>query len=1104
MGSENRMNRLCVLGALLCLGAGLAAAQQPQASPTKVYVPYEKLRAVFEAEDQGVFLPYKEFQRLWEAARGAPAEVRAAPVPYLISTARLTGKVGQQIAYLELELTVDILVDGWVEVPIGLGDVAVSKAAFDGDADVKPQPLLRVVKGEYRLVVKGKGRWVLRLDFADQLASKPGLKTLGFRTPSAAITTLDLLIPEENVKVDVEPMLAATTTQVELEGKKATKLQAFLGPAKEVKLAWKPKTETAADLEPVVISSQLQHIHVAEALISHDVTFTFDIRRRGVQSFTIQLPGSFRVISVEGPDISTWDIKAQPAVGAEGAVQTLQVKLFSPAQGSYALTVKMERFLTEREVEIPLTPILTRQVLRRTGLIAITRSPRRTVELRGLKNLARVDTGRLPQHLAERPGVMAYRFIAADYGGALALTAVDPRVTINQLWALGVDADRLNLHGRLQYQVERAGVFQLSMELPEPWRIISIGPANVVDDHQLTGRGKGRKLAILLKRELTGSFHVDLIARADRPAEDADVDFDLPLPDAEYLQLYSGQLMLSLAEQFRAEVAGLDQLQTLPMGKAQNWTSFPGLGRVMAFQFRGIDRANPAGAKFRIAVKPTQVAAVVHRLVNIQPGSVQQEAVIQYRILYAPVEAVYLKMPAELADAGVQISGRDIKEKPRIDQLPPEQAPAPAPPGAEAATKPAVKWAYYKVALQSPVIGSYQLHVNFRRSFQAGQGDQAATVVVKPVLAAGKLSDQSGYVAVAKADTLAIGEPVTSNLIPADPSSAADLPYGPHRRAAVLAFKYTAPPFALSLPVVGQVEAAVFTTIAAGAVVEQVLGRDGTLNARVAYLIATSRGDRLPITLPAGAKLFAVLLNGSEAAVEVGSSPDQRILRLPPSAGQVSRFVLEISYGLEKASASKLAIPALPEDMPVQQTLWRLWVPSDAHVLGFDRDFARVGTRSAEYLLSTLAEGYPKPVQFKLPPQGVQWNFIRQGAATKLSVTLADKEIFGIGLGVVILVAGVAMLKLGGYQRCLVVLGAAVVTFIVRLFAPLFVREAVLAGFWAGGVVLLLWLAQWLFRKRRGRSAPQPAPERPKAADEGQRPPNENQGVGSPAQGEED
>ena len=77
-----------------------------------------------------------------------------------------------------------------------------------------------MVDGQYVLTTKGKGRYVLEVNFVRQLETKPGLNILSYRIPSAAVTTLELLIPEENLKVDAEPMLAATTSQVEKDGKK--------------------------------------------------------------------------------------------------------------------------------------------------------------------------------------------------------------------------------------------------------------------------------------------------------------------------------------------------------------------------------------------------------------------------------------------------------------------------------------------------------------------------------------------------------------------------------------------------------------------------------------------------------------------------------------------------------------------------------------------------------------------------------------------------------------------------------------------------------------------------------------------------------------------
>ncbi len=320
-----------LVGLAFCLPV---CAQTPKA-PDKVYVPYKELRGVFESEKQGVFLPYDDFRRLWVAAQGEPAAPTVAPVPYLISTARFTGSVGADLATMELALTVDILADGWVEVPLSLGQAAVAKVTFlDGDAE-RP-PLLRVINGKYILLARDKGRRALRVEFVRQLVTRQGLNILKLATPAAAITTLELLIPEENMKVDVKPLLAATTTQVTADGKKATKLQAFLGSGGSVELSWKPKAQAAEALPPVVISEQLQHIHVDEALINHDATFTFDVRRRGVGSFTIELPPSFRVTSVEGDNIRKWDISAAPEeeAGAAPGPQVLRADLFTPSRAS--------------------------------------------------------------------------------------------------------------------------------------------------------------------------------------------------------------------------------------------------------------------------------------------------------------------------------------------------------------------------------------------------------------------------------------------------------------------------------------------------------------------------------------------------------------------------------------------------------------------------------------------------------------------------------------------------------------------------------------------------------------------------------------------------
>ena len=57
------------------------------------------------------------------------------------------------------------------------------------------------------------------------------------------------------------------------------------------------------------------------------------------------------------------------------------------------------------------------------------------------------------------------------------------------------------------------------------------------------------------------------------------------------------------------------------------------------------------------------------------------------------------------------------------------------------------------------------------------------------------------------------------------------------------------------------------------------------------------------------------------------------------------------------------------------------------------------------------------------------------------------------------------MLKLSGFHRVLIVLAAGLIAGIVHLYLPLLVDRVLRTGVFAGVLVLLLWIAQWAFRK---------------------------------------
>ena len=73
-------------------------------------MPYSKLRDVFEREGRGVFLPYEQFQRLWESARGDQEDpVDEAPVDAILTEVNSLATVRDDVVWVDANLSIELL-----------------------------------------------------------------------------------------------------------------------------------------------------------------------------------------------------------------------------------------------------------------------------------------------------------------------------------------------------------------------------------------------------------------------------------------------------------------------------------------------------------------------------------------------------------------------------------------------------------------------------------------------------------------------------------------------------------------------------------------------------------------------------------------------------------------------------------------------------------------------------------------------------------------------------------------------------------------------------------------------------------------------------------
>ena len=133
-------------GVLLLLLGTPARAQKPPArgvttsapaeSPREqtIYIPYAKLREVFEREGRGVFLPYEQFQELWRAARETTRkpEPQLPPAAALICEVTNEASVTRDVMSVSARVRLDVLREGWHDIPLHLGDAAITSATIRG------------------------------------------------------------------------------------------------------------------------------------------------------------------------------------------------------------------------------------------------------------------------------------------------------------------------------------------------------------------------------------------------------------------------------------------------------------------------------------------------------------------------------------------------------------------------------------------------------------------------------------------------------------------------------------------------------------------------------------------------------------------------------------------------------------------------------------------------------------------------------------------------------------------------------------------------------------------------------------------------------------
>jgi hypothetical protein len=356
-----------------------------------------------------VVLPINEYRVL--RAKAYPAEPIPEPPPLDATLTRVEYDlhVLGDLATGNAKLTVDVLKDGWVRVPVPAG-LLVRDAQLDGKA-------LSLVPGDkgkagthVAALLSHAGRWVLTLDVDVPVTSSTGEETLSLPSTDSGVTRAAVQLARQGIELRVGGGLLAE--QSEAAGD--TKWLAYGRGNEALNFTWRKKSEDHHVELPLRLRGSLTQLtSLGEDSSAMSAEVALDVVQGAARQVRIQLAEKVTVNQVGGAMVADWEMNSGELV----------VTFLEPVEHSARFVISAEaRLPRDGVIEIPMLRLLGTE--RDTGGVAVEILGAGEIKDQKAQGLEDADATDLGAMIANRqsPALVAFRARAGDAGAARSLS----------------------------------------------------------------------------------------------------------------------------------------------------------------------------------------------------------------------------------------------------------------------------------------------------------------------------------------------------------------------------------------------------------------------------------------------------------------------------------------------------------------------------------------------------------------------------------------------------------------------------------------------------------------------------------------------------------
>ncbi|WP_010583395.1 hypothetical protein [Schlesneria paludicola] len=992
--------------AILCIALLIAVPASGQPPKNKagdkekpperlIYLPYKNLKTLFEKPDGSVLVPYADYLKLWEKAiENGPARPKRAPVDGVISSATYTAKVEKDVVQISATLNVQVLENGWAEIPLRFGDAAIGKLTSDTG-----KALLRGTgTGTYSLLLPQQGEHTVQLELTARVRIAPEGKSLDLELPSVGITNFEFLVPEADQTIELQPKLVVQPAEV--TGKQS-RIKASLGATDKVSVRWHPRVGTKPDMELLASVTSQTLVTVEDGLIHTDAWLNYDVLRGQLEKIKLVVPKEHRILDIA----SNAKVKAWHAV-EEDQRQIVSVELLGRVEGHLSLEVHTERAAPSDAFDViginadGASGIHAMDVLRESGTIGIKGGNDVTLTVDEQRGLLRIDENEIDAKL-KRPGAIYFKYYSPAVNLRLTSKPVQPRLVVQNSSVLIFRDEQLRLRSNVNVNVDKAGVFDLQFKLPEDLTIESVTGEGI---KQFDVSADKTMLTVSLREKTLGTVHLTITAaRTLDPAAEKS-DQRLPLLEPLNAEFENGKVQVYAPEGIEV-ITDIEKLVAVQPDPAPQAEMIANARLVSSWVYN----RRPVEIPVRTSRKATRLTAMVGTTADVKQGQTQVKTDLNYFIEYAPLDTFRFAVPESLADR-IQITSKGDSAAPGIKQK-------------SRATTAVDGWVSWTVVLQREVIGSHAFEITYDLvpTASADAKSETTSVDVVRVLDPFEKSDAAqgqrevsvarviGELTVSKERALSVSATVSGG--DAETIDVRELQFLPHD--GFVAFRYFKQPTKLELSSNKHDIQSMVETVVSKALVEMVLDRAGVSTTRCRYVLKSSERQRLRVDLPANVEVLGVLVDRKPVALEKsGAAADKgwdsffvSVARTKPSD---EPFTLSILFRhvlnpvpFQNAGGSlalRLPIVGSGTGVAVQQMYAKIWVPPDYSLVGAPKNFS-VQTRSRlrERMFGSSSPSFGEPNLdqwigydtggvFEFPTEGKWFQYMNLGGSKQLDV----------------------------------------------------------------------------------------------------------------------